>query len=137
MSSQYLIIISIIGWGVGALFYKLANDTMHPIMVSAIGTALYIVLIPLSFLVIKVSTQVTVSGVMWSLLAASCTCAGSLGYFYVLRNGGGAGSATMLTALYPALTLILSAVFLKESFSFRQGIGIAFALLSFALLSFK
>ncbi len=137
MPTQYLILISVIGWGVGSVFYKLANQTLHPIMVSTIGTVLYIILIPLGFLFMKVNTQVNASGIMWATLAALCTCAGSLGYFYALRNGGGAGVTTALTSLYPALTLIISAAFLKEALSLKQGVGILLALISFYLLSIK
>lgn len=63
-------------------------------------------------------------------------CAGSMGYFYALR-GGNAGTTTVLTSLYPAVTLILASIFLKESISFKHGIGIALALIAFILLGTK
>jgi len=136
MSPQWLILISIVGWGIGSLFYKIANDNIHPLMVSTIVTAVYILLTPLPFIFLKFNTAINSTGVLYSVLGGLCMCAGSLGYFYALRSGS-AGTVTVLTSLYPALTLLLSFAFLKEHFGIKQGIGIVLALASFALLSMK
>jgi bacterial/archaeal transporter family protein len=136
MAAQYLILISIMGWGVGSLFYKTANDNIHPIMVSAIVTCVYVILTPLAFLFFKINTHLNSAGIIASIGGGLCMCVGSLGYFFALR-GGGAGAITVLTSLYPALTLILSMCFFHETISFRQGIGIALALISFIFLSGK
>lgn len=63
-------------------------------------------------------------------------CIGSLAYFYALKRGG-AGEITTLTALYPALTLLLSVLFLREEINFRKIIGVLFALASVFILSKK
>ncbi len=135
-SSQYLILLSVFGWGIGSLFYKVANSNIHPIMVSVIVTTTFVCITPLAFLFFKINTQLNSTGVLASIAGGLCMCIGSLGYFFALRNGG-AGSTTVLTSLYPALTLVLSAFLFKETFSFRQGIGIVLAILSFIFLSRK
>lgn len=61
---------------------------------------------------------------------------GSMAYFFALKRGG-AGEVTTVTALYPALTLLLSVFFLQEGMTYRKGIGVALALISFIILSFK
>jgi drug/metabolite transporter (DMT)-like permease len=61
---------------------------------------------------------------------------GSMGYFFALKKGG-AGEITTVTALYPAITLGLSMFFLGEELTWRKGIGIALALVSVFVLSFK
>lgn len=137
MSVQLLVIISIIGWGIGSLFYKVANDNIHPLMVSTVVTLVYIVLTPLPFFFLKFNTSLNSTGVLFSIMGGLCMCIGSLGYFYALRGGSHVGLVTVLTSLYPALTLILSCLFMKETLSFKQGIGIALAVVSFALLSLK
>jgi transporter family protein len=136
MSNMQLIIISIIGWGIGSIFIKMANDNIHPIMVSAIMTAMYVVLIPVSFLVIKVNHSVNPNGVLYSLVGGLTMCIGSLAYFYALKNGN-AGEVTAMTSLYPGLTLVLSIMFLGEGFSLKKGIGILLALASVYVLSRK
>ncbi len=133
---QYLLLVSILGWGIGSLFYKIANDNMHPLMVSATVTALFVVLTPLAFLFLKFDTKVTTTGLVAALIGGACMCIGSMGYFFALR-GGNAGVTTALTALYPALTLILSMVFLGEQLTFKQICGVVLALAAFIMLSLK
>jgi transporter family protein len=136
MSSTYLILFSIFGWGIGSLFYKTANDNAHPIMVSTIVTAVYIVLTPIPFFFMKFDHSVNSTGLIYSILGGLCMCVGSMGYFYALRQGS-AGSITVLTSLYPAVTLLLSMIFMGETINFKQGIGCALALIAFVLLGSK
>lgn len=136
MSNLQLIVVSILGWGIGSVFYKVANDNLHPIMVSILVTALYVVLLPMSFAVTKVDTNVNFSGALASLAGGLCMCVGSLAYFYALKRGG-AGEVTTVTALYPALTLVLSIFFLKEEITFRKIVGVGLALISVFILSKK
>jgi transporter family protein len=89
-----------------------------------------------AFLFIPFSKNINSTGIIYTLLGALFMGVGSLAYFYALRNGP-AGSTTVLTSMYPAVTLILASVFLKESFSFKQGIGIALALIAFVLVGSK
>lgn len=137
MSYQALIIFSIIGWGIGSFFYKRASDTMSPLMVTTAVTCLYILVTPLAFAFLKFDKTVTSWGVIYAIVGGAFTCVGSLGYLYAMKNGGGAGEATALTAVYPALTLVLSCLFLGEPFTVKKGIGIALAILSCIVLGLK
>lgn len=136
MNMTYLIAITVLGWGVGSLFYKVANDNIHPIMVSAVVTCVYILVTPITFLVVKFPRDLNQNGALFSVMAGICMAVGSLAYFFALRRGG-AGEITAVTALYPALTLGLSMLFLGEQMSLRKGIGILLALASFFILGFK
>ena len=136
MPVQYLVIISILGWGVGSLFYKMANSSIHPVMVSTIVTLVYIVITPLPFLFMSFDKTVTTTGIWTSVVGGLLMCAGSMGYFYALRNGE-AGEITTITALYPALTLVLSCLFMGETMNFKKAIGVALACASFYILSRK
>ena len=136
LSNTQLIIISIIGWGIGSLLLKVANNNMHPIMVAAIMTAMYVIMIPLPFLAMKVDYTINTAGVVCALLGGLGMCIGSLTYFYALKTGD-AGQTTFMAALYPGLTLALSVMFLGESFSIRKGFGIVLALASVYVLSKK
>jgi bacterial/archaeal transporter family protein len=136
MTNVQLITITIIGWGIGSLCYKLANDNIHPVMVSTLVTALYLLLTPLSFVIFKPDLQLNIAGITFSLVGGLLMCIGSLAYFFALKRGG-AGEITTVTALYPALTLVLSMIFLQEGMSIRKGIGVLLALLSVFILSQK
>lgn len=136
MYMQYLIAVTIIAWGVGSLFYKVANDNIHPIMVSTIVTGVYFVITPLTFWLYKFPKDVNLAGVSFSIMGGICMAVGSIAYFYALKKGG-AGEITTVTALYPALTLLISMLFLKETINYKQGIGVFLALVSFVLLGLK
>ena len=137
MSTQTLICLTILGWGIGSLFYKIANDNMHPLMISVMITCVYFVLDIILFVFVPFNKTVNSTGLLFTILGALLMCVGSLGYFYALKGGGSAGATTVLTSLYPALTVILSAIFLKETFTIKHGIGIALALASFILMGMK
>lgn len=134
MQSNIFVILSILGWGIGSFLYKLANNTLHPIMVSTIAMGLYAVLLPLVWVFLKFDHTVNVPGVIYALTGSLCLCIATLGYSYALR-GGAAGQVTFLTALYPALTLLLSMIFLHETMNLKKGLGILLALASFLMLS--
>jgi transporter family protein len=136
MSPQYLILISILGYGIGSLFFKVANDQMHPLMVSACVTITYVILTPLAFLLLNFDKTVTPSGAAFAVLGGVTMCVGTMGYFFALRSGG-AGEVTTMVALYPALTLILSCLFMGETMNLKKGIGVALALASVFILSRK
>lgn len=136
MSPQYLILFSILGWGVGSLFFKVANDQMHPIMVSTCVTITYLICTPMAFLFLNFDRTTTPTGIVFAVLGGTAMCVGSMAYFFALR-GGGAGEVTTVTALYPALTLVLSCLFMGEIMTLRKGIGVALALVSVVILSWK
>jgi uncharacterized membrane protein len=137
MKIEVFILLSIIGWGIGSFFYKLANNVMHPIMISTIIMLVDIPLLLLGFLVMKFDKTITPMGVLYSSLVAVFYTIGTVSFAYALKSGGDVGKTTIVTSLYPALTLTLSMFFLGEVLTIKKGIGIALALVSFLLLSLK
>lgn len=136
MPLPYLIALAIFGWGIGSLFYKVANDAIHPLMVSTIVTVVYVIMTPIAFMTNKFDRTLTWNGVIFSVLGGLAMGVGSIGYSFALKKGG-AGEITAVAALYPALTLMLSMFFLHEEMTLRKGIGILLALASVSVLSFK
>lgn len=131
---QYLVLASIFGWGIGSLFYKLATNNTHPIMVSAIVASVSLVVMPLAFIFVKFPKEINGAGILYAVLGALCMDIGTLAYFYALKRSE-AGLTTTITALYPALTLILSMIFLHEGITIKKAIGIGLALISFIILN--
>lgn len=136
MQLTYLIILTIVGWGVGSFFYKPANDQMHPFMVTTIATCMYVILTPLTFFFVKFDKTVTTTGITFSLLGALMMGIGSLAYYFAIKKGG-VGEIAAITSLYPALTLALSMLFFHEEMTWRKGLGIGLALTSAIVLSWK
>lgn len=134
MKTFYFIIASIIGSGIGSFLYKYASSSLHPIMVALISLITYACLLPLAFLVIKVNTAVTLPGIFFTIGSAIFLCAGTLGISFALQAGEPVGKVAALTSLYPALTLMLSCIFLGESITIRKVIGVVLAIVAVAIL---
>ena len=93
-------------------------------------------------------TLIVALGLLWSLewrpqshpvgvaLALSTGMLGLLGAlsFLVAVDRGPVSLVTMLSALYPALTVSLAVLFLGETITARQGCGMLLALASMALI---
>jgi bacterial/archaeal transporter family protein len=137
MKTEFFVVLSIIGWGTGSFLYKLANNSLHPVMVSTIAMCLYTCLLPMIWIFFKFDHTINLHGVIYALVGSLFMCVATLGFSYALRSGGEVGRVTFMTALYPSLTLILSMIFLHESISVKKGTGIVLALASFLLLSIK
>lgn len=137
MRPEFYIIASIFGWGVGTFLYKFANTAVHPIMVSTIALCAYMVIMPFLWLFIKFDHTISLNGVLYTIAGSIFMSVGTLGFSYTLRSGGAVGQTSVVTALYPALTLMLSMVFLGETLTVKKGIGIVLALISVGLLAIK
>jgi transporter family protein len=135
MSYQLLIIFSILGWGVGSFISKLATNVMNPIMISTVVLITDSILLALAFVFLKFDKSAPPVGIMLSVLFAILMTVGTLGFSFALKAGGSAGTVTVLTSLYPALTLALSCLFLAEPFTLKKAIGISLAVVSFIILS--
>ena len=112
MPIQYLVLISILGWGISNVFYKASLSTMSPFVVSAIIASVSILMAPLPFLLVKVDTHISGLGVLFAVCGALCVCAGSIAFFYAMKTNG-AGQITAITSIYPALTFLLSMLLFK------------------------
>ena len=76
----------------------------------------------------------------WLLAAVATGAAGTLGYVFMvlaLEWGGRASIVVPLTALYPAVTVVLSRLLLGEQVGTRQALGVVLALAAVVLLSWE
>lgn len=137
MSTFKLLLITIVGWAFGSFFYKIANDKMHPLVVEVFATAAYVIALPFCLMYFKPTWEMSASGIFYSALGALAMCGGTIAYFYLLKNGGQVGEVTTLAALYPGLTIILSYMFLGETFSIKKCFGILLAFVSIYIISSK
>jgi drug/metabolite transporter (DMT)-like permease len=78
--------------------------------------------------------EITASGVRWALLTG---CVDSLGTILFVRasQSGRLDEAVVLSSLYPAMTVLLARIFLKEHFTPWRFAGIAAALLAVPMIA--
>jgi bacterial/archaeal transporter family protein len=77
------------------------------------------------------------SGMLGGLLGGVANGLGSWALFEALERGAKASVAVPLTALYPLVTIVLARIFLAETLTFRQWVGIALAVAGGAMLSYE
>jgi bacterial/archaeal transporter family protein len=82
------------------------------------------------------------SGLSWrvllvGLLGGAANGLGSWALFEALEKGAKASVAVPLTALYPLVTIVLAQIFLTETLTLRQWVGIALAVIGGAMLSYE
>ena len=73
-------------------------------------------------------------GVLFAFLTGVAGILGTLFYFAAARRGNISVVASM-TALYPIITILLAAVFLREPITLRQLLGMVFALIAIFLFA--
>lgn len=118
-------------WGfLGAKVSQFANfKTVF--LVSCVGTmTIGLLAIPMISSKIELSFQ----GVSISLLQGLSTGCGTLMFFYALQRGP-AIPIIMITALYPLVAVLLTALFLKQGLTPKQTFGIVFSMLAIYCLT--
>jgi bacterial/archaeal transporter family protein len=86
------------------------------------------------FMTVGKNIDTDLRGVLPAIVTGILGTVGFLCFLYALTAGSVSVVAT-LTALYPAVTILLAVVFLKESITLRQVAGVGLAILAVILLS--
>lgn len=86
------------------------------------------------FLTVGKNIDTDMRGILPAMLTGVLGTVGFLFFLYALTAGSVSVVAT-LTALYPAVAIVLAVIFLKEEITLRQVVGMGLAILSVVLLS--
>jgi transporter family protein len=127
---------TIVAWGTWGVFSKLAIERIDQ-QVMVWGSLIVVPVIILIYLGASghlVPLQMHGSGITFAALGGVGAALGTV-CFYLLLARQRASLAVPLTSLYPALTVLLSVLFLKEQLNGLHVLGILFALAAVALLS--
>ncbi|WP_456417438.1 EamA family transporter [Methanocaldococcus sp.] len=119
-------------YGVGTFFAKIVcekNPLFQWIVVNIVGIILSI------FIIIKYKVMITDQKIiMYAIISAILVVVGSLILYYALYKGK-ASIVVPISSIGPAITIILSILFLKESLTTTQMIGVFLILVGIILLS--
>ena len=75
------------------------------------------------------------SGTVYAFLTGVLGAVGNIAFFIALAQGGPASIVVPLTSLFPLVTVLLAAVWLRERIGRTQIVGLGFALVAIVLLS--
>jgi uncharacterized membrane protein len=132
-------LLTILTWGIWAVLSKLLAleiaSPAHSQLVSTIG--LVPVVVALYLMKDKESplSGNRMRGTWLALGSGLVSCLGSIAYFDVFSRGAKAVAATPITALYPAVTVLLAIPILKERVSLLQWLGIGLSLAAIYLFN--
>jgi bacterial/archaeal transporter family protein len=123
-------------WGLVGLLQKLGTNRISSCSLLVWLIVGFAALLPLLW------RDGALNGLNWRVLligalGGAANGFGSWALFEALERGAKASVAVPLTALYPLVTIVLARIFLAETLSFRQWIGIALAVAGGAMLSYE
>ncbi|ADC69108.1 protein of unknown function DUF6 transmembrane [Methanocaldococcus sp. FS406-22] len=120
-------------YGVGTFFAKIVcekNPLFQWIVVNIVGIILCLIIL-IKYKNIIITEQKILS---YAIISAILVVIGSLLLYYALYKGK-ASIVVPLSSIGPAITVALSIMFLKESLTISQMIGIVFIIVGIILLS--
>jgi len=121
-------------WGVWGFVAKLTTMRgVHPLALSAISSLTAGLTAWASFYFIGAPWEKNSGSILFALLTGICGSAGAIAFFLALRYGR-ASLVVPFSALYPAVTILLSLLFLGERPSLTQALGMLLALIASLLL---
>lgn len=123
-------------WGLWGVFTKLAvasSKPRHMLVFQAAGVLAFV-------LAVQAANRFTLDwsarGFVFSFLGGLFAFVGFYTFFLALEPADAKASTVVtLSALYPAVTILVSLVFLGERLNLRQSLGIALALIASVLLA--
>jgi transporter family protein len=123
-------------WGVVGLLQKLGTNRISSrslLVWLVVGFAAMLPLLWRDGAITGLGWRVSLIG----LLGGAANGFGSWALFESLEQGAKASVAVPLTALYPLVTIVLARIFLAETLTFRQWVGIALAVAGGVMLSYE
>jgi transporter family protein len=135
----FVFLLCFLGWGLGGFFAKMAANKIgaQSIFWDIIGYVPAVLIYSLLIFKSKnliANIHLNKDGIMLAILAGVTGSVGAITYYYLIAKQE-ASVIAPLTALYPALTILLAVVFLKEQLSLTKIIGVLLSLVAIYLLA--
>lgn len=131
---QLASILSLIMWGLWGFILKFVSKNVEWYQIYVVGSLITIIISSGAAIIYKDHLLISQRDI-FVILASSV--AGALGYIFFIMalKDGKASIVVPLTALYPAITVVLSYTVLHEQITLLQIIGIILAIIAAVLLS--
>ena len=130
-----LALLSAVAWGFWGICSKLsANRDMPPGLLAFLSACASFTVITLYYVWQRVPLARTPTGLLFALLSGVCGAVGMLLFAHAIKLGNAAIIVT-LTATYPAFTVLLSLVLLREQISLLHAVGVLLVTLGVILVA--
>jgi len=121
-------------WGLWSFIPKITTKYISPksaIVFEVLGGMLIAVIVLFS---LKFKPDIHPKGVLLAITTGILGFAGALCFLYAASKGP-ISLIAVLSALYPVITIVLAMIFLNESISIKQGLGIVLGLGAMILIT--
>ena len=135
MESWFLwTILALVTFGFWGFFPKLAVSYINPqsALIYQVFGGLLVGIVGLALIGFKPETHPM--GILFALLTGITGVLGTF-FYYVAASRGQISIVVSLTALYPLITILLAIIFLHESLTLKQIVGLCFAIGAIVLLA--
>src|SRR5581483_2646239 len=127
---------AVLVWGIWGLVFSMASGMMPPLMVLVIETAGMAPIVAALFFTKNVRKGGRIGrGTAWAVFTGIGGALANVTFSEAIVRGGEASIITPLTAMYPLVTVVLAAAFLRERINVVQGLGIGAALVAIVLFN--
>jgi transporter family protein len=127
-------LVSVLWWGIFGFLGKVGSDRISPAQMQIFFTIGMVPVAIVCVLRLKFRIATNKRGVSYSVLMGIFAALGSLAFFGAMKSGK-ASLVAPVTSLYPALTVLLALVVLKEKLNKVQTLGLILAMASIVILS--
>ena len=121
-------------WGFWGFFSKLATQSLHDVDAAIYQAIGYVLVTGVAIFIVRFQTGGKPVGIFYAVLSGVSAALASFFFFGAITRGRSVVVVSM-TALYPLITLGLSAIFLHEILTLRQLLGVGMAVGAIVLLS--
>jgi len=130
----FYVVLALLWWGVFGFLGKVGSDRVSPSQMQFLYTLGQLPVVIVCAFRLKFRIASSKRGVLYSLLMGLLGALGSLAFFAAMKMGQ-ASLIAPTTSLYPALTVLLAVLFLKERLNKVQLLGLVVAMVSITILS--
>ncbi|PIN69387.1 hypothetical protein COV93_05730 [Candidatus Woesearchaeota archaeon CG11_big_fil_rev_8_21_14_0_20_43_8] len=126
--------IALLLWGLWGFFPKLAIRYISPrsaFVYECLGSVIVGIF---ALVLVGFRPEVKMNGMIFAILTGIAGTFGALFFLYAMARGKTSVVVTT-SALYPIVTILLAFIILKEPVTFKEGIGILFALMAIVMFS--
>jgi uncharacterized membrane protein len=132
----YPSLIALFLYGAWGYWGTRATDFINPLSITFYSSIGVLVSGIIALILLDFKLDLCAKGTAYGILNGLASGIACIFFIFALRNGP-TMPVVLVTSMYPMITLIFCMIFLKQSLTFKQGLGMVFALLALILFSLE
>jgi len=135
--NRFLIVATILSFGLSAFFRKLSVDKMHPYHMQIISACIYLALIPVWYNLAPKHSSVDIQGTIYAIITTCLHICGAVMFGMLLKSSNSTGAFSVMISAAPVITTALSIAFLDEEFELKHLVATLLTLSGLTLFNMK